>query len=84
MDPATLPIADSLKGTVITATMEYSLIYPTTKRKIQVFVPKQYDGKRPACLVVGLDGNLFGAITVIDNLIRAGEMPVTIGIFLCP
>lgn len=84
MDPATLPIADSLKGTVITATMEYSLIYPTTKRKIQVFVPKQYDGKRPACLVVGLDGNLFGAITVIDNLIRAGEMPVTIGIFLDP
>ena len=84
MDPATLPVAENLKGTVITDTMDFSHIYPSTKRKIQVFVPKQYDGKTPACLVVGLDGNLFGAITVIDNLIHSGEMPVTIGIFLDP
>ena len=84
LDPATQPLAENLKGTVITGTIDFSHTYPATKRKIQVFVPKKYDGGTPACLVVGLDGNLFGAITVIDNLIQTGEMPVTIGIFLDP
>ena len=84
MDPATQPLAENLKGTVITGTIDFSHRYPSTKRKIQVFVPKKYDGQNPACLVVGLDGNLFGAITVINNLIQTGEMPVTIGIFLDP
>ena len=83
-DPATVPLSAEEKGTVIDGTIENSKIYPNTKRAFQVFVPKQYDGKTPACLVVGLDGNLFGAITVIDNLIKTGEMPVTIGIFLQP
>ena len=83
-DPATIPLSAEEKGTVIDGTIENSRIYPNTKRSFQVFVPKQYDGQTPACLVVGLDGNLFGAITVIDNLIKTGEMPVAIGIFLQP
>ena len=83
-DPATIPLSAEEKGTVIDGTIENSRIYPNTKRSFQVFVPKQYNGQTPACLVVGLDGNLFGAITVIDNLIKTGEMPVTIGIFLQP
>ena len=83
-DPASVPLPAEEKGTVIDGTIENSKIYPNTKRTFQVFVPKQYDGKTPACLVVGLDGNLFNAITVIDNLIKTGEMPVTIGIFIQP
>ena len=83
-DPASVPLPAEEKGTVIDGTIENSNIYPNTKRAFQVFVPKQYDGKTPACLVVGLDGNLFNAITVIDNLIKTGEMPVTIGIFIQP
>ena len=83
-DPATVPLPPTEKGLVMDGKIEDSSIYPNTKRDFQVFVPKQYDGKTPACLVVGLDGNLFGAITVIDNLIATGEMPVTIGIFLQP
>ena len=38
MDPATQPIPEHLKGTVITGTIDFSLTYPSTKRKIQVFV----------------------------------------------
>ena len=83
-DPATVPLPPDRKGLIIDGKIENSTIYPGTKRDFQVFVPKKYDGKTPACLVVGLDGNLFGAITVIDNLITTGEMPVTIGIFLQP
>ena len=83
-DPATIPLPPDRKGEILSGTITESKIYPNTKRDWQVFIPKQYDGTKPACLVVGLDGNLFGAITVIDNLIATGEMPVTIGIFLQP
>ena len=83
-DPATIPLPDSLRGSILSGTITESKIYPNTRRDWQVFIPKQYDGTKPACLVVGLDGNLFGAITVIDNLIATGEMPVAIGIFLQP
>ena len=83
-DPATIPLPPDRKGDILSGTITESMIYPNTKRDWQVFIPKQYDGTKPACLVVGLDGNLFGAITVIDNLIATGEMPVTIGIFLQP
>ena len=83
-DPATIPLPPDRKGDILTGTITESKIYPNTKREWQVFIPKQYDGTKPACLVVGLDGNLFGAITVIDNLIATGEMPVAIGIFLQP
>jgi enterochelin esterase-like enzyme len=59
-------------------------IYPGTTRTYQVYVPDQYDGTTPACLYVGLDGVLCNAPAVMDSLIAAGKMPVTIGIFLQP
>lgn len=83
-DPATTPLPPHEKGLVMDLKMEDSKIYPGTRRDIQVFVPRQYDGSTPACLLLGLDGNLFGAITVMDNLIKSGEMPVTIGVFVQP
>lgn len=83
-DPATIPLPQSERGTVLDTVMQDSKIYPSTRRRIQVFVPAQYDASNPACLVVGLDGNLFDAITVIGNLVKSGEMPVTIGLFVEP
>ena len=59
-------------------------LYPGTERTYQVYVPEQYTGSEPACLYVGLDGVLCNAPTVIDSLIEAGAMPVTIGVFLQP
>ena len=78
VDPATSPLPAEERGTVINGTIENSTIYPGTKRNYQVFVPKQYDGKTPACLVVGLDGNLFNAITVINSPIVTGISPLFI------
>lgn len=61
-----------------------SKIYPGTVHTYQVYVPQQYDGSKPACLYVGLDGVLCNAPQVMDSLITAGKMPVTIGVFLQP
>ena len=83
-DPAFQPVPDSLKGLIIKGEWNNSTIYPETKREWQVYVPVQYDGTTPACLLVGLDGILFNATTVLDNLIASGEMPVTIGVFVQP
>ena len=83
-DPSTVPLSNEEKGEVLNGVIKNSSIYPGTTRSFQVLVPKGYDGCTPACLVLGLDGNLFGAITVIDNLVKTGEMPMTIGVFLNP
>lgn len=68
-----------------------SRIFPNTTRDYWVYVPAQYDGSRPAAVMVFQDGegcvNPNGTIRVpivFDNLIHRGEMPVTIGIFINP
>ncbi len=58
--------------------------YPGTERDVEVYVPDAYDGIRPACLYVGLDGILCNAPHIMDSLISAGKMPVTIGVFIQP
>jgi enterochelin esterase family protein len=82
--------ADSLeqpgvpKGTITEHEWNDSRIYPGTVRKFSVYVPKQYDPARPACVFVCQDGILYKAPAVFDNLIHKKEMPVTIGIFIKP
>lgn len=68
-----------------------STLFPGTERDYWIYVPAQYDGSKPACLIVLQDGGgfvkengSFQAPTVFDNLIHAGEMPVTIGLFINP
>ncbi len=70
--------------TLIDGTLDKSDYYGGTTHAFQVYVPDQYDGKRPAALYVGLDGVLCHAPEVMDSLITAGKMPVTIGVFLQP
>ena len=81
-DPATQKVAEEMRGEVIKFTMADSQVYPGTEREILVYVPQQYDGITPACLLVCMDGILYDATTVMDNLIASGEMPVTIGVFV--
>lgn len=69
---------------LIDGTLDKSYIYPGTVHTFQVYVPDQYDGKRPAALYVGLDGVLCNAPQVMDSLITAKKMPVAIGVFLQP
>ena len=70
-----------------------SRIYPGTVRDYWVYVPAQYDGSKPAAVMVFQDGrgmkNTEGdrawmSPIVLDNLIYRGEMPVTIAIFIDP
>lgn len=81
-DPAFAPVADSLKGVIIDCQIDNSKIYPNTVRNVKVYIPHGYDASRPACLLVCMDGILFQATTVLDNLILRGEMPLAIGIFV--
>ena len=68
-----------------------SAVFPGTIRRYWVYVPKQYDGKAKAAVMVFQDGHTyvrdngdFRVPIVFDNLIAAGAMPITIGIFLNP
>jgi len=60
--------------------LKESRIFPGTSRKIVVYVPAEYDAKKPACLYVSLDNLKFETPIVFDNLIAKHEMPVTIAI----
>lgn len=78
-------------GEVKKATFDHSQIFPGTTRDYWVYVPKQYDAAKPACLMVFFDGGGSvkpdggtRATVVMDNLIAKKEMPVTIGVFVNP
>jgi sugar lactone lactonase YvrE/enterochelin esterase-like enzyme len=72
------------KGEVKEYTFDQSKIFPGTTRRYWIYVPKQYDGVRPACLYVNQDGVQYKAPEVFDRLIAAGEIPVLIGVFVTP
>ncbi len=68
-----------------------SKIFEGTERDFWVYVPSQYDGNKPACVMVFQDGGGYVSEkgqsrvpVVFDNLIAKKEMPVTIGIFINP
>src|SRR4051794_30195838 len=88
-DPPAVPV-----GEVTKHSFAKSKVFPGTVRDYWVYVPKQYDPARPACVWVNQDGVQFGAVAlnrqrtaaagpgVFDKLILAKEMPVTIGVFV--
>jgi len=55
------------KGTVAKYTFEGSAIFPGTTREYSVYVPAQYDGKRPACVHVNQDGVQFNLPAVMEG-----------------
>jgi enterochelin esterase-like enzyme/sugar lactone lactonase YvrE len=61
-----------------------SKIFPGTGRDVTIFIPAQYDGKKPACVYVKTDGFNPREKTLMETSIAAGEMPVTIGVFVRP
>jgi len=70
------------KGEVTKHTFDKSKIFPGTTRDYWIYVPKQYDPAKPACVHVNQDGIQFKAPEVFDDLIHKGEMPITIGVFI--
>jgi gluconolactonase len=61
-----------------------SKIFPGTVHEVTVYVPRQYDPAKPACVHVSQDGVQWNAPVVLDNLIARGELPVIIGVFVKP
>lgn len=81
------------RGTLTRHVFSDSAIYPGTLHEYWVYVPAQYDvvGDQAAAVMVFQDGHAyaqpdseFRASVVMDNLIAAGDMPVTIGVFTEP
>src|ERR1035438_1024319 len=79
------------QGQIAKFTWDHSRIFPGATRNYWVYVPAQYDGSKPACVMIFQDGGGFTSDTgqwragiVLDNLIHQGAMPVTIGIFIDP
>lgn len=67
---------------ILEGNLSHSILYPGTQRTFKVYIPEQYDGRKPACIVVGLDGITCNAPSVFDSLISTSKMPITIGIFI--
>ncbi len=69
-------------------TTRYSIVskvFPGTHRDYSVYVPKQYDPARSACVMFFQDGGGgLNVNTVFDNLIFKKEMPVTIAVMIPP
>lgn len=72
------------QGEVKTFTFSNSKIFPGTLRECAVFIPKQYDGTKPACVYVKTDGYNPVEKGLLETMIAAHEMPVTIGVFVRP
>ncbi len=84
--PASGPRLDPLapKGEIKEFTFSNSKIFPGTKRVGSVFIPAQVDPKKPACVYVRQDGYNPGEKKFLEALIAAGDMPVTVGVFVRP
>lgn len=84
VDSASVVHAGVPQGELMQLPFTESKIFPGTTRTVTIYIPVQYDGKKPACLYVNQDAVQFKAPTVFDNLINSKEMPVTIGVFVTP
>jgi enterochelin esterase-like enzyme/sugar lactone lactonase YvrE len=79
LDPLNIP-----KGAVKEFSFSSSRIFPGTKRAGHVFIPAQYDASKPACVYVRQDGYNPAEKGMLETLIAAGDMPVTVGVFVRP
>lgn len=91
LGPDSQPQAGVPQGKVVQGKWISDKIYPGTERDYWVYIPSQYDGSKPVCLMVFQDGGgyakadgQFRIPVVFDNLIHRREMPITIGVFLNP
>lgn len=90
LGPDSMPQAGVPRG-VVSKFSWTSKIFPGTVRDYWIYVPQQYDGSKPAALMVFQDGRgyqdtngQFRVPIVFDNLIHKGDMPVTLGVFINP
>jgi enterochelin esterase-like enzyme len=90
LGPDSMPQPGVPKGAV-TKHSWTSQVFPGTVRDYWVYVPAQYDGSAPACVMVFQDGNNyqrsngeFRVPVVFDNLIHKKQIPLMVGVFINP
>jgi enterochelin esterase-like enzyme len=91
LGPDSLPQDGVPKGEIKGPFTLPSEAYPGTQHTFWVYVPKQYDAKVPAALMIYNDGQAYmnpegdvRAFNVMDNLIYRREIPVMIAVFINP
>lgn len=91
LGPDSQPQEGVPRGVVTDHEWTTSEVFPGTVRRYSVYVPNQYRSDKPAALMVFQDGHAylspdgdFRVPVVFDNLIHAGDMPVTIAVFIDP
>ncbi len=91
LGPDSMPHDGVPRGRVESFDFNQSKVYPGSQRACWIYIPAQYDGSKPAALMVFQDGHAYVSANgsmrvpvVFDNLIARGEMPVTIGLFVNP
>lgn len=82
--PDSVPNPAVPKGDLIPFDFASPHLFPGTTRSVTLYVPKQYDPARPACVFVNQDNVQWNAPVVFDNLIARGEIPVLVGVFVRP
>jgi enterochelin esterase-like enzyme/sugar lactone lactonase YvrE len=81
---ATVPANLPRPGVIHQFAFSESKIFPGTTRNVTVFIPAEYDGAKPACVYVRQDGYNPAEKGMLESLIAAKDMPVTIGVFVTP
>lgn len=76
--------SDAYKSVQIDDSIDGGNIYPGTVRNYSVWLPRQYDGTKPACLLLSLDGDIYSIKSDVERMIDDGRMPCTVCIFLQP
>lgn len=79
------------KGVVTKHSWNNSRVFPGTEREYWVYVPAQYDARKPTAVMVFQDGfnyinekGHFRVPIVFDNLIAKREIPPLVGVFINP
>lgn len=83
-EPPAIKPEEVLAGELKQFRFTESKVFPGTVRDVTVFIPAQYDGKRPACVYVKTDGYNPREKALLELMIATKEMPVTVGVFVRP
>ncbi len=91
LGPDSMQQPDVPKGDVTYYKAKNSKVFPGSEHDVWVYVPKQYDPAKPACVMIFQDGGGFQdrnggnrVPVVFDNLIAKKQMPVTVAIMINP
>jgi enterochelin esterase-like enzyme len=79
------------QGKLTEHVLDDSKIYPGFEHRWWLYIPAQYDGRKPAALMVFQDGTGFAkrdgqwrVPVVLDNLIAKHELPIMAAVFVDP